>query len=43
MTGRSTHSYWVKATDWHDLQGRGRGVVVRAPWDRHAVGDVVLV
>lgn len=43
MTGRTSHSYWVKATDWHDLSGRERGVVVRAPWDRHAPGDVVLV
>lgn len=43
MTGRTSHSYWVKATDWYDLSGRGRVVLVRAPFNRHASGDVILV
>jgi hypothetical protein len=43
MTGRASHSYWVKATDWHNIAGRGRLVLVRPPFDRHRTDDVVLI
>ncbi|GJD43197.1 hypothetical protein AFCDBAGC_1044 [Methylobacterium cerastii] len=43
MAERTTHSYRVKTTDWHTLAGRGRGVLVKATWDRHKIGDVVLI
>jgi hypothetical protein len=43
MNGRSMHSYKVKATDWRRVPGQVPVVLVRAPFDRHAVGDVITI
>lgn len=43
MTTQTTHTYRVKTTDWHNIAGRGRIILVRAPFGRHTTGDVVLI
>ncbi|MEH3065295.1 MAG: hypothetical protein PGN33_21960 [Methylobacterium radiotolerans] len=36
-------SYTVRASDWHDAVGRGRIVLVPAPRERHAIGEVISI
>ncbi|CAA2104546.1 MULTISPECIES: hypothetical protein [Methylobacterium] len=43
MNGRGMQSYRVKATDWRRMPGQGTVVLIRAPFDRHAVGDVITI
>jgi hypothetical protein len=43
MGKRDQHTYQVDGDHWHKVPGRGWFIVVRAPFERHATGDVILI
>lgn len=43
MSERRAQSYHVRSSDWGSVPGRGITVLVPAPFDRHAAGDVLTI
>lgn len=43
MSGCTMKTYCVRASDWHDVPGRGRLLLVPAPYNRHAIGEVISI